>query len=104
MPGRVFGRPETKEAALDEPSRVRPAKSVKQDRTSRSTRPIEGLTAGGPYGVGFEGAVWQAVPPINGSDTCYDVFGQGGSQSANTADMVGIWAWAPNQQGACVGG
>lgn len=38
---------------------------------------------------------WSAGEPAGGSAVCIDVFGEGGSQSANTATMVSIYTWTP---------
>ena len=38
---------------------------------------------------------WYAVVPQGGTQTCFDAFAQGGSLAQLTADVVGIWAWAP---------
>jgi hypothetical protein len=35
---------------------------------------------------------WTAQVPTGGSQTCYVAYGMGGSQSANTADRIGVWA------------
>lgn len=43
------------------------------------------------------------LEPPSGHNACFDVFGSGGSQSQNTADMIGIYYWAP-VNGACTGG
>ncbi len=38
---------------------------------------------------------WEAF--ANGSNgECFVVYGEGGSQSSNTADAIGLWAYAPN--------
>jgi hypothetical protein len=37
-----------------------------------------------------------SVPNGNLEPTCFEVFGQGGSASSNTADIIGVWAYAPS--------
>jgi hypothetical protein len=37
---------------------------------------------------------WEVEVPSGGQPTCFDVFGQGGSVSQDTADIVGVWSWA----------
>jgi hypothetical protein len=39
---------------------------------------------------------WMAQVPVNTSvPTCFVVYGEGGSQSKNTADIIGLWAYTP---------
>jgi hypothetical protein len=43
---------------------------------------------------------WTAqVPNAATAPTCYVVYGEGGSQTAATADMIGMWAYGPTQSG-----
>jgi hypothetical protein len=47
---------------------------------------------------------WVLEPPNGGQNSCFDVLGEGGSQSQNTADMVGILWWAAPPSHDCSGG
>lgn len=42
---------------------------------------------------------WNISVPSGGPETCFNVFGQGGSASADTATIIGIWAVAPGING-----
>jgi hypothetical protein len=42
---------------------------------------------------------WTISVPLGGPETCFNVFGQGGSASADTATIIGIWAVAPGVGG-----
>jgi hypothetical protein len=42
---------------------------------------------------------WTISVPIGGPTTCFNVYGQGGSASADTATIIGIYAVAPGVDG-----
>lgn len=42
---------------------------------------------------------WTISVPTGGSETCFEVYGQGGSTAANTATIIGIWAGTPGEDG-----
>jgi hypothetical protein len=46
------------------------------------------------------GLTWNAFEPVSSlAPVCYVVYGAGGSAAANTADYIGIWAYAPTYSG-----
>jgi hypothetical protein len=42
---------------------------------------------------------WTITVPAGGPETCFEVYGQGGSAAADTATIIGIWAGAPGEDG-----
>lgn len=46
----------------------------------------------------FDTLQWTVQVPVNTTvPTCFVVYGQGGSASARTADIIGIWAYSPSE-------